>query len=93
VPGRGNRTEHPLVVSWKTPAPADAIIEYAPVGSEDWKRNMKPDAVTDHRVVLSPLTPGTTYRLRIRSSTEDGRSGTKELTYRCAADTNVAVTP
>ena len=93
VPGRGNRSEHPVVVTWKTPLPADATIEYAPVGSDDWKRNRKPDAVIDHRVVLSPLTPGTTYQLRIRSVTDDGRIGKTDLTYRCEPDPKVAVTP
>ncbi|MBI4023598.1 MAG: fibronectin type III domain-containing protein, partial [Verrucomicrobia bacterium] len=83
VPGRGNRTEHPVVVTWKTSLPADASIEYSPAGSEDWKRNMKPDAVTAQRLVLSPLSPGTTYRIRIRSATEDGRIGKTQLTYLC----------
>ena len=72
-------------MSWKTSVPADASVEYAPVGSEDWKRNVKPDAVTDHRLVLTPLIPDTTYQLRLRSVTEDGRIGKTELTYRVPA--------
>lgn len=74
---------NPVLVSWKTPAPADAIIEYAPVGSENWLRNMKPDPVSEHRMVLTRLTPGTTYRIRIRSATDDGRIGAAELMHLC----------
>jgi hypothetical protein len=72
---------NPVLVTWKTSLPSDAIIEYAPLNSEHWLRNMKPDAVYEHRMVLSRLTPGTTYRIRVHSSTHDGRSGTAELTY------------
>jgi hypothetical protein len=82
-PGKSNMIVHPVVVSWKTSQPADASVEYAPVGSSDWKRNMKPAALTDHRLVLSPLTPGTSYRLRLKSMTADGRIARTELTYNC----------
>jgi hypothetical protein len=74
---------NPVVVSWRTPVPADATIAYAPYDSDAWVRTMKPDPTLEHRIVLSRLTPGTTYRLRLRSSTEDGRVGTSELSYRC----------
>ncbi|MBI3860934.1 MAG: heparinase II/III family protein [Planctomycetia bacterium] len=74
---------NPVLVSWQTPAPADAFIEYAPAGSEHWLRNTKPDAVADHRMVLTRLEAGTTYRIRIRSATDDGRIGRAELTYQC----------
>lgn len=74
---------NPVLVSWKTPLPADAIIEYAPMGDTFWLRNRQSDPTTEHRLVLTRLTPGTTYRVRIQSRTDDGRIGRAELTYRC----------
>jgi hypothetical protein len=82
-PGPALPPWNPVVVSWKTSAPADAVIEYAPLKSQDWIRTTKPHPVTDHRLVLNRLTPGTMYQIRIRSETEDGRIGTTELTYQC----------
>jgi hypothetical protein len=74
---------NPVLVSWKTPIPADAIIEYAPAGSQNWIRNTKPDLVTDHRMVLTRLVPGTNYQIRIRSGTDNGRIGRAGLLYQC----------
>jgi hypothetical protein len=84
-PGPALPPWNPVVVSWKTSVPSDATVEYAPLGSEVWIRNMKPDAVTDHRLVLNRLTTGTTYQIRIRSVSEDGRMGEATLTHRCEA--------
>ncbi|MBI4027364.1 MAG: heparinase II/III family protein [Verrucomicrobia bacterium] len=74
---------NPVLVSWKTSLPADATVDYAPVGTEIWVRNTKPDAVTDHRIVIHRMTPGTSYRIRIQSRTEDDRVGKAELTHQC----------
>jgi hypothetical protein len=84
-PGPALPPWNPVVVSWKTPVPSDATVEYAPEGSDAWIRNIKPDAVTDHRLVVNRLTPGTTYRIRIRSVSEDGRAGEATLSHRCEA--------
>jgi hypothetical protein len=72
----------PVVVSWRTSVPSDSAVEYTENGRENWVRTLKPDTVTDHRIVLSRLTSGSTYRLRLRSSTDDGRVATRELEYR-----------
>jgi hypothetical protein len=84
-PGPAQPPWNPVVVSWKTPVPSDATVEYAPEGSDAWIRNTKPDAVTDHRLVVNRLKAGTTYRIRIRSVSEDGRVGEATLNHRCAA--------
>lgn len=73
---------NPVLVRWTTPLPADSVIEYAPLDSDDWLRNVKPDLVSEHRMVLTRLTAGTAYRIRIRSTAEDGRTGSAELSYR-----------
>lgn len=76
---------NPVLVQWNTALPADSAIEYSPLESENWLRNIKPDTVTSHRLVLTRLTPGTTYRIRISSTTDDGRMGKMELRYLCPA--------
>jgi hypothetical protein len=80
-PGPALPPWNPVVVSWRTPAPSDATVDYAKDGDSTWMRTTKPDPVTDHRIVLNRLTVGTTYQLRIRSTTEDGRVGTASLTH------------
>lgn len=82
-PGPALPPWNPVVVSWKTSVPSDATVKYAPEGSEAWIQNTKPDAITEHRLVLNRLTPGTTYRIHIRSVSEDGRVGEATLTHRC----------
>src|SRR5439155_16951823 len=62
-PGPALPPWNPVVVRWKTSVPSDATVEYAPVGSAVWIRSMKPDAVTDHRLVVNRLKAGTTYRI------------------------------
>ncbi len=82
-PGPARPPWNPVVVSWTTAVPADAVVDYAPAGRETWVRTTKPDPVTRHRLVLNRLTAGTTYRIRVRSVTEDGRAGETTLTYHC----------
>jgi hypothetical protein len=84
-PGPALPPWNPVVVSWKTSAPSDATVEYAPEGSDVWIPNTKPDAVIDHRMVLNRLTSGTTYQVRIRSVSEDGRVGEATFKHRCEA--------
>jgi hypothetical protein len=84
-PGPALPPWNPVVISWTTSLPADATIEYAPVGTDDWIRNIKPDPVAKHRMAINRLTPGTSYRLRIKSMADDGRTGSTELTYECPA--------
>jgi hypothetical protein len=74
---------NPVLVRWKTSLPADAVLEYAAVDSDSWLRNVKPDLVKEHRMVLTRLIPGTTYRIRLQSATDDGRIGKMEAMYRC----------
>jgi hypothetical protein len=74
---------NPVLVRWKTALPADARVEYALAESETWLRNIKPDLVTEHRMVLTRLSPGATYRIRIRSTSDDGHTAEAELTYQC----------
>lgn len=74
---------NPVLVHWTTSIPSNGIVEYAPLDSKTWLRNVKPDAVSNHRLVLTRLNPGTTYVIRIQSTTDDGRSGRAEMTYRC----------
>src|SRR5207237_8939247 len=54
-PGPAQPPWNPVVVSWKTSVPSDATVEYASEGSDAWIRNTKPDAVTDHRLVVNRL--------------------------------------
>src|SRR5439155_13369443 len=84
-PGPAEPPWNPVVVSWKASVPADATVEYAPVGSAAWIRNTKPDAVTEHRLVVNRLQAGTAYRIRIRSVSKDGRMGEATLRYQCEA--------
>jgi hypothetical protein len=84
-PGPALPPWNPVVVSWKTLVPSDAMVEYAPEGSDTWIRNTKPDAVTDHHLVVNRLKAGTAYRIRIRSISEDGRTGEATLSHRCEA--------
>jgi hypothetical protein len=81
-PGSAVPPWNPILVSWKTPIPSDATIEYAPEGTRVPLRTTRPDLRTEHRLVLNRLAPGTVYQIRIRSTAEDGRSGERMLTYR-----------
>ncbi|MBI4027374.1 MAG: heparinase II/III family protein [Verrucomicrobia bacterium] len=70
-----------VLVRWKTSRPSDALIEYAPDGTDDWLRTMNPEPHSDHWFVLSHLTPETTYQLRITCRTDDGRVANTQVTY------------
>lgn len=83
-----NTTEESAVVSWKTTSPVEGWVEYAPEGSEsgDVGRISSPEEAM-HHVLLTNLSPATTYRYRISTgdeTTEDHRFRTfGEQSFTC----------
>jgi len=68
-----NTSENSAVVSWKTASPAgDGWVEYAPEGGETYRIPSTSEGAM-HHVLLTGLTPATTYRYRV--GTGDGVTG------------------
>lgn len=68
-----NTCENSAVVSWKTASPAeDGWVEYAPEGGETYRISSAGEG-SMHHVLLTGLTPATTYRYRV--GTGDGVTG------------------
>jgi hypothetical protein len=80
-PGPALPPWNPVLVSWKTALPSDATVDYAKEGDPTWARITKPEPVIDHRIVLNRLILGATYRIRIRSATDDGRVATANVIH------------
>lgn len=69
-----NTSETSATVSWKTASPAEAgLVEYAPERSGETCRVTSPGVGAVHHVLLTNLTPATTYRYRV--GTGDGTTG------------------
>lgn len=69
--GSGNQDKAQIIVSWKTDEPATSQVEYAEglSGTEySNKTNEDKALVTQHLVIVSDLTPGKPYHIRVVSS-------------------------
>ena len=64
-----NTTGDSAAVSWKTAAPVESWIEYAPEDGEAYRMSSVREETT-HRVLLTNLTPATTYRYRVGTGSE-----------------------
>jgi exopolysaccharide biosynthesis protein len=69
VPGNTN-----AVVNWTTAVPASSQVEYGLTSDYAWQTPLDPALVTSHSVILTELTPGTSYYYRIRSASETEES-------------------
>lgn len=73
--GTGNQEKAQAVVSWITDEPSTSMVEYGEglSGTEYTNRTNEDKAfVTDHLVIISNLTPGKPYHIRVVSSDKGG---------------------
>ena len=69
------------LVSIKSSLPSDMTIEWRLKGGTEWLRVVNPETITDHYYLLTDLTDGKTYDLRLTCRSADGRIGRSETTY------------
>jgi hypothetical protein len=65
-----NTTEESATVSWKTTSPAGGWVDYVSEGGETYHRIASPEKESMHHVLLTNLTPATTYRYRVGAGNE-----------------------
>jgi hypothetical protein len=65
-------TRSSATIDWTTDAPATTLVEYGTFAANTFHSALDTSLLTDHRVVLTGLQPGTTYRFRVRSVTAEG---------------------
>ena len=73
--------EASVLVSWRTPAPTDAAIEYRQAGAKTWQRTVNPELSVEHQMVLSGLATVRQYQLRMMCRDADGRTGKLETVF------------
>lgn len=59
-------------ISWSTSEPADSQVEYGPTESYGSTSELDPSLVFDHKVLLTGLSPETTYHFRVISKNQKG---------------------
>lgn len=77
-----NTTEESAVVSWKTTSPAGGWVEYVSEGGETYHRITSPEKESMHHVLLTNLTPSTTYRYHVGTANET----TEDCRFRTLGD-------
>jgi hypothetical protein len=68
-----NITETSASITWYTLLPADAQMDFGTTGAYGRQTPLQADLSTMHTLVLSDLTPGTTYHFRVYSQNALGR--------------------
>ena len=68
-------TRSSATITWTSNAPASSQVDYGVFAVDAAHSSLDPSLVTFHSVVLTGLTPGTTFRYRIRSVTANGGLG------------------
>lgn len=61
-------TSHSMTIVWNTSAPSSSIIEWAPLGTTNYKAKLYAMKLSRHVVTVKGLKPGATYRYRIGSN-------------------------
>ena len=61
-------------IRWSTSEPSDSRVEYGPTESYGSTSALDPSLVSDHRVLLTGLSPETTYHFRVISNNPSGTS-------------------
>ncbi|MEW6753107.1 MAG: fibronectin type III domain-containing protein [Candidatus Latescibacterota bacterium] len=69
-------TERTAAVAWQTDEPADGFVRFG-LGEALDQTSGRAELVTRHRVLLSPLVAGRTYRLAVSSADRDGNGPTE----------------
>lgn len=70
----GEPGETSATISWTTDANADSQVEYGLTNSYGSSTPVNDDEVTTHSVVVSGLTPNTTYHYRVKSTATPGHT-------------------
>ena len=87
------------VISWSTDRPANSIVAYAmekdylPSADESYKISVgsAEEQVTEHRVVLSDLAPGTVYHFQARSKGLIGAAGrSKDYSFKTGEEASIS---
>src|SRR5690554_1070950 len=60
-----NTMDKSAVVSWKTTSADEGWVEYVAEGGGTYQRIASPEKESMHHVLLTNLTPATTYRYRV----------------------------
>jgi hypothetical protein len=68
-------TRSSATISWTTDVPATTQVEFGTSPLDTARTRVDASLVTDHRQVLTALTPGATYRFRLRSVSFGGGLG------------------
>jgi chitodextrinase len=78
-------TDRTATLVWETDEAADSAVEYGPEMTYG-SRRVAPEDVTTHQVVLTSLTPATTYHCRVASTDPSGNGPTwsGDLAFRTA---------
>lgn len=86
-PVASDPTASTVSITWTTDKAADSTVEYGE--TTDYGQSAADStSTTDHRIMLSGLTPGTTYHYRVRSANASGTVVTKrDRTFTTAAVT------
>jgi len=67
-------THNSAEITWSTSEPADSRVEYGPTQSYGSLSSIDPAFVAQHKVLLTGLSPSTTYHFRVISKDKSGKS-------------------
>jgi chitodextrinase len=67
-------THNSAEITWSTSEPADSRVEYGPTQSYGSLSPIDPAFVAQHKVLLTGLSPSTTYHFRVISKDQSGNS-------------------
>lgn len=82
----GNITDTSAEISWTTNEASDSQVEYGATTSYGSQTTLNNDKVTNHVVIVSGLTPGTTYHFRVKSRDAAGNLAQgSDVTFSTAA--------
>jgi chitodextrinase len=89
----GTLKPNSATITWTTNEPSDSQVDYGPTTAYGQSTPVNTSAVTAHSVVLSGLTPATTYNYRVRSKDAAGNVATSaNLTFATPSVTAVTDT-
>lgn len=81
------------VVTWTSDKPSIGVVEYGTTPASLLLRAVETDAVTDHKITLSPLKPNVNYYFRIRVGEDTYDNSGIPYSFKTKGSTETLVTP